>query len=150
MSKLLATYEIQADVFDKILYDLSIHTEYTDDIFQYSYGYKNRNTIYYNEEYLICKECVLDYYCDCLEESTSWRQVRLRKVINASKIVQKTITGNYAYNYIIKLLSKYYTLDEIENILITHFHGDHYFDMPFYLAGKLINIEINNSNIYYS
>lgn len=120
MSKLLATYEIQADVFDKILYDLSIHTEYTDDIFQYSYGYKNRNTIYYNEEYLICKECVLDYYCDCLEESTSWRQVRLRKVINASQIVQKTITGNYAYNYIIKLLSKYYTLDEIENILNSH------------------------------
>lgn len=118
--KQLATYEVRADVFDKILYDLSVHCEYTDDIHKYSYGYKNRNTIYYNEEYLICKECVLDYYCDCIPESTSWKQVKLRRVINAEQTVNHTITGNYAWNYIMKLLSKYYTDEEIESILNAH------------------------------
>ncbi len=40
--------------------------------------------------------------------------------------------------------------NNIENVLITHFHGDHYFDMPFYLLGKVVNKEIDNSNIYCS
>lgn len=31
----------------------------------------------------------------------------------------------------------------INNILITHFHGDHYFDIPFYLLGKLKSEERN-------
>ena len=114
--KLLPTYEVRADIFDKILYDLSVHTEYEADLQKWSYGYKNRNTIYYNEEYLICKECVLDYYCDCITDSTSWKQCKLRKVLNAEKPVQKTITGNYAWNYIIRILNKYYTAIEIEEI----------------------------------
>lgn len=118
--KLLPTYEVRADIFDKILYDLSGHIEYEADLQKWSYGYKNKHTIYYNEEYLICKECVLDYYCDCLSDSTNWKQCKLRKVLNAEKPVQKTITGNYAWNYITKILTKYYSLDEIDDILLSH------------------------------
>lgn len=118
--KLLKTYEVQADIFDKILYDLSTHTEYVEDLRPYSYGYQNRNTIYYNKDYLICKECVLDYYCDCIPDSTSWKQVKLRRVLNANAIVQETITGNYAWNFMIRLLHKYYSDDEIYFILNQH------------------------------
>lgn len=41
-------------------------------------------------------------------------------------------------------------LEDIENVLLTHFHGDHYFDIPFYLLLKSkkdkpnINIYCNN------
>jgi len=37
----------------------------------------------------------------------------------------------------------------IENILVTHFHGDHYFDIPFYLLLKT-KVENKNVNIYCS
>lgn len=36
---------------------------------------------------------------------------------------------------------------DIDNILITHFHGDHYFDIPFYILQKS-RYESNNVNIY--
>ena len=36
----------------------------------------------------------------------------------------------------------------IEDYLITHFHGDHYFDMPFYLLRKLNHNQNDISNIY--
>ena len=37
----------------------------------------------------------------------------------------------------------------IDNIVLTHFHGDHYFDMPFYLLNKSKS-ENKNVNIYCS
>lgn len=44
-------------------------------------------------------------------------------------------------------------LEKIENVLITHFHGDHYFDLPFYFyalskkENKTTNIYLNKRNI---
>lgn len=38
-------------------------------------------------------------------------------------------------------------VENIDNILITHFHGDHYFDIPFYLLKKNKEDELN-INIY--
>ena len=37
-------------------------------------------------------------------------------------------------------------LDEIQDVLITHFHGDHYFDLPFYFYG--LSKTENSTNIY--
>lgn len=37
--------------------------------------------------------------------------------------------------------------EKIDNVLITHFHGDHYFDMPFYLLKKSKEDELD-VNIY--
>lgn len=39
--------------------------------------------------------------------------------------------------------------NQINHILITHFHGDHYFDIPFYMYDKFITKE-QNTNIYCS
>ena len=36
-----------------------------------------------------------------------------------------------------------YDEDEIKYVLLTHFHGDHFFDMPFYLLGR-IHSKYNN------
>ena len=35
------------------------------------------------------------------------------------------------------LLNQGINFRNIANVLITHFHGDHYFDVPFYLLSKL-------------
>lgn len=120
MAKLLPTFEVREDLFNKILYDLASHTEFCEDLTAYSYGYSNKNTIYYNNEYLICREYIMGYYCDCIEETTTWKQVKLRKVANIETTYQATITGNYAWNFIINLLKKYYTIDEIDSILKAH------------------------------
>ena len=120
MAQLIKTYCVREDIFDKILYDYSTRTEYTDNIWQYAYGYPNKNTIYYDNEYLICKEYILDYYCHNIEDSTSWKQVKLRKTTNTSKLVDDDVTGTYAWNYIMKLLKKYYTVDELDTILHAH------------------------------
>ena len=118
--KLIRTYCVREDIFDKILYDYSSRIEYTDNIWQYAYGYSNKNTIYYNEEYLICREYIVDYYCHNIEDITSWKQCRLRKTTNTDKIIDNDITGTYAWNYIMKLLLKHYTENEIDSILHAH------------------------------
>lgn len=38
-------------------------------------------------------------------------------------------------------------INDIKHILITHFHGDHYFDIPFYLIGRIKRDE-DDKNIY--
>ena len=40
-----------------------------------------------------------------------------------------------------------YDEDEIKYVLLTHFHGDHFFDMPFYLLGRIHSKNIDK-NIY--
>lgn len=121
MKKLIPTYEVRADIFDKILIDYSPRVRITDNLKQYVYGYKNKKIIYTDgDEYLICLEYILDGYTNCCELPTSWKQCRLRRVENAQTIVQKTITGTYAWNYLKKILTKYYSEEEIENILCSH------------------------------
>lgn len=119
-NQLLKTYCVREDIFDKILYDYSTRTEYTDNIWQYAYGYSNKNTIYYDNEYLICKEYIVDYYCHNLDEVTSWKQCRLRRTTNTSKVIENDVTGTYAWNYIFSILNKYYTNEEIDSILRAH------------------------------
>ena len=69
--KLLQTYEVRQDIFDKILYDYSANVEITDHLDKYVYGYSNKKTIYYDgSEYLICREYILNYYTNSIEGCT--------------------------------------------------------------------------------
>ena len=43
--KLLPTFEVRSDIFNQILYDLSVHTQYCSDLTAYSYGYSDKHTI---------------------------------------------------------------------------------------------------------
>jgi hypothetical protein len=125
--KQLPTYEVRDDIFDKILYELRYRVKQVSEEFfgELIYGYKEKNVIYYEKcadgnEYLICKESVLNYYTDQLPYCTSWKQCRIRKVINTKNTIQHTITGSYAYNMLMKILSDFYTKAEIDSILKNH------------------------------
>lgn len=121
--KQLQTYEIRDDIFDKILYELRYRIkEVSEDFFStLIYGYSEKNIIYYEKcadgnEYLICKESVINYYTDDIPYCTSWKQCRVRKVTNTENKIQHTITGTHAYNLLIKILKDYYSENEIIDI----------------------------------
>jgi hypothetical protein len=125
--KQLPTYEVRDDIFDKILYELRYRVkEVSEDFFStLIYGYPEKNIIYYEKcadgnEYLICTEYVLNYYTDALAGCTEWKQCRIRRVLNTNNKIQHTITGNYAYNLLMKILSDFYTKQEIDYILRSH------------------------------
>lgn len=146
MKKLIPTYEVQADIFDRILIDYSPRVKITTNLQDYVYGYQDKKIIYTDGyEYLICREYILDGYTNCCELPSSWKQCRLRRVENAKTIVQKTVTGTYAWNYLKKILTKYYDEEEIENILYSHEaeYSDSYKQFHYNIAvekDKLIHI----------
>lgn len=125
--KQLQTHELREDIFDKILYELRYRVQEVSEEFFSTliYGYSEKNVIYYEKcadgnEYFICKESVLNYYTDAFPYCTNWKQCRVRKVTNINSIIQHTITGNHAYNLLMKILRDYYAQDEIETILNAH------------------------------
>lgn len=115
----LKTYELASDIFDTILYQQQYHIKRVEDINEGIYGYKNKNTIYYDGyEWLICKEMVLNYYCgDILEDYTDWKQVRVRRVENTDVILRKTTNGQFAWEFMLNVLMHHYTWDEIVDCL---------------------------------
>lgn len=113
----IKSYELSEDIFDKILYDFQARIKIVPSTNPYIHGYKNKNDIYYDgREYLICKEYILDYYCHNIENCTMWKQVRIRRVENANTEVSRSIDGQTAWNFIIKLLENYYTYNEIIDV----------------------------------
>lgn len=117
----LKTYELSDEVFDKLLFDFQADVTIVPSIDPYMRGYKPKRVIYYDgREYLICKEYILDYYCDNIDDCTSWKQCRVRRVKNKSAVVEQVTNGPYAYNYMMKLLTKRYDKEVIENILKMH------------------------------
>lgn len=125
--KQLPTYDIRDDIFNQILYDLRYRIkEVSEDFFStLIYGYPEKNVIYYERcadgnEYLICKESVLNYYTDALPYCTNWKQCRIRKVINSQNKIQHTITGSHAFNLLMNILKDFYTDTEIKDIFNSH------------------------------
>lgn len=71
------------------------------------------------------------------------------KYNSACYLIDEKIMVDFPNGTLKKLYKKDIIPNQINYILITHFHGDHYFDMPFYLLNKLKN-DKNNINIYCS
>lgn len=103
-------------VFNEILTTHKLDVVNTDNIYQYFGGYKNKHTIYHQGEYLICLEYVYNYITDSVIGCTEWKQCILETNSEITECT-KTVNGLGAYNYMCKLLEKYYTEDEIEAIL---------------------------------
>lgn len=66
---------------------------------------------------------------------------------NASYLIDDDILIDMPNGSLKRLYNLGVDVKKINNICITHFHGDHYFDLPFYLLYKLQNPTLN-INIY--
>ena len=109
---------VSSEVFDAILELDKYRVRVTDNIKQYYYGYKKNRIIYVdqNSEYLICRFTVLNYVCQKTYDEP-WKQVILRRREIQTEKVEADISGLYAWNYINRLLRKYYTNDEMDERL---------------------------------
>lgn len=128
----LKCFNISEELFDKILSDMSTRVVFVDNIDTYSCGYKNKKTIYCDNEYLICQEYLFAYFADIGDEDVSdWKQVKLRKtekLTGSNNNWQATIDGPRAYNYMMKLLHKYYTDEELA-IRFSMFESDYCYEL---------------------
>lgn len=143
--KNLKCYELRADLFDQLLIDFGAYVEIVPSTEPYITGYSDKQKIYYDgSEYLICKERYLNLYVD-IEPVTDWCQCRLRRVENAQQDLTGTVSGTYAWNYMMKVLGKKYTEEEIKQAFSEHeaeYNEDyiqfHYLHQP--QAGKIEKI----------
>ena len=80
-------------------------------------GCRNKKLIYYDgNEYLICPESYIDFVAP-FPASRTWAQVIVRRDESLNPgVVEQDITGTYAWNYMNKLLSQYYSERELEMI----------------------------------
>lgn len=121
----LARIDISEDIFEEILNTWKYIK--CDNIFDYVYGYPNRlihktdldeyiivPTFRYN---FIVKK--LGYHDAIIEDKNENVQLILRKNIGISKPAP-VISGRKAYNMIIKILKKHYTMEEIDSIFKQH------------------------------
>ena len=113
--KQLKSYDVSEEVFNYILYNYECVVEVCD-LQGYIYGYANKNKIKYNgKDILICKEYILSQWMD---ECTDWKQVIVRKTVNADNHLEGSLSGSNAWNYMYyQVLRKEYTDLEIDSIL---------------------------------
>lgn len=123
--KLLKTFEVSEEIFDTILKTMATRVEIVEDLSPYIYGYTNKKRLVYNiknaEERLILQEYLFADFANIPldKEVSSWKQIIIKKSIDKTTW-QESVSGIKAYNYIIKLLSKYYSETEIFNILSSY------------------------------
>lgn len=121
----LKRFEINSILWSEIQKVYESELIYTDNIYDKLYGYKDRHKIYFSDEWMVIQEYRFNYICkqlyseDIIPGPTTWKQIALRLNDDVNK-PSKLITGTYAYNYIMNLLTKDYTEKEIDNILKTH------------------------------
>lgn len=117
----IKSFELSDDIFDKILYDFQSSIKIVDSTNPYIGGYKNKQDIYYDgREYMIIREYILNSYCDNIPDCTEWKQCRVRRVENSNSMVTRSVDGQSAWEFMIKLLEHWYTWDEILKVFNTH------------------------------
>lgn len=99
-----------------------------DSILPYQYGYKDKEIVYYTNQYLVCSECLL-LAMKLLEETEErlnrcrWYQYLLIKVKDQEETIKLNTTPMnpaVACKTIKKELKKHYTDEEIDNIYKSH------------------------------
>ena len=114
---LLKTVDINDEIFYKLLTMHKHCTKIVDNIEDYYYGYKDKTNIYYNgKDTFICQEYRLAVLCN-LTKYEGWKQVIVRINCNQKAEIKETITGSKAKAYMMKILKKYYTNEEIDKRL---------------------------------
>lgn len=111
---LLKAVDINDEIFYKLL---NIHkhcVKIISNIEDYYYGYKDKTNIYYNgKDTFICQEYRLAIFGN-IPYYNGWKQVIVRLNYDQKDEIKESITGSKAKAYMMKLLKKYYTNDEID------------------------------------
>ena len=110
-------YNVSDDIVDKILYDFESKIVEVDELEDKSY-YEYRNNIVYvkKTKEIICQEKILNYYTHYFKQ-VGWRQIKLTPTQNANIKVIDSVDGGRAWAYVLTLLKRFYTIDEIRKIL---------------------------------
>lgn len=127
----LISVEISGDLFNKIRTAFNDNVELKDDLTPFKCGYRDKNKIYLakSEKELICQAKILMYIDDSYTEqmyeifggaNNSWKQIVCRCNEELEQPIEKDFTGCNCVIYMNKLLSDYYTKDEIDACLRAH------------------------------
>lgn len=119
---LLRCYSIDSETFDEILEKYSSYCEICD-LSNYLKGYKEKSIIRVDPSLntLIMREFLVPGL-DKIDDINFWRQCRLTRVNARKGLIEpsREVSGSYAYNFIMKILRKYYTDAEIDFCLRSH------------------------------
>lgn len=127
----LVSVEINAEFFELILKNLEQFVVEVDDLTEYKCGYFDKSIIYVNKTNteLICLAKELMYIDDSRTaevvealggKNNYWKQIVCRRRNEQEVSIEKDFTGANCVIYMNKLLSDYYTKEQIENILYAH------------------------------
>ena len=130
--KQLKIYEVSEDIFNQILLDYEARVIEVDNIYEYFYGYTycpdptlRKSTIVCGsigiDDYLIMQEYKLASY-DKNIITTEWKQVRVHcnRDQNTSITCQSPYSGIHCWNYVMKIIKKHYTEEEIDSCFNAH------------------------------
>ena len=115
----LKCINLREDIINQILYDYEAKTIKIKKLEDKSY-YNDRKKVIYIEDTkeIICSGYILNRRCDT--DFSGWQQIKCTPALNTDKVVQATVDGPRAWNYIMKILSTQYTKNEIESILTSY------------------------------
>lgn len=152
----LSMINIGEELYDKLLNSFPSQLKYCENIYALFNGTYNKNKLYYDDEYIVIKKCKFNYIYKLLygksfyknESATDWKQVKLRLDLNVER-AEAVDDGTHCYNYITDILKKYYTEEEIENILNSHVEEEDDAYSQYHFTYAVINNKINKfSNCY--
>lgn len=111
VKKVLKKINISNKKFNDLLDNLKSKIKTVDDLKPYYCGYDNKHEIMFDgKEYLICREFLVDDNAD-----TMWKQVIVRRCDGfTDDQTERSINGQAAWNFYIKLLKKHYSIEEID------------------------------------
>lgn len=105
----IKTFEIKADLFDALIADYRWSVKIVDTVEPYMCGYDGPEKVVYDgREWAIAPIYIVHHYAASVAPDHHWKQCRIRRVENMEREALKTTNGGYAWNYMIKLLAKFY------------------------------------------
>lgn len=115
----LKCIEVSEALFDEILTKMASRVEYVENFNDFVHGYKNKKIIKTNGQSLIIQEYLFAHFANIPmdQEVSDWKQVKVRKsdaLCGTTTTFEESIDGPRAYNYMMRLLHKHYTDDEIQ------------------------------------
>ena len=121
---MLKLYNVRSDIFDAICTDFRKNVRVVNDFDTYLYGYASKDEqkttlISDGKDSMVVPSYIVDYYTDIPDAST-WRQIIITRNENFKLPIQESIHGFEAFNFLNKILLKYYSEEEIDQCLRDH------------------------------